>query len=93
MPWLQIVPLCLNTLLPREEVKQIKKTKGNVSLDKSTVKYEFFCSYYPKPGAISFITSGIKISATIKKEKKDLVSEEKISEKNSSDLCLSKSTF
>tara|TARA_B100000287_G_C20553320_1_gene749381 strand:+ start:424 stop:906 length:483 start_codon:yes stop_codon:yes gene_type:complete len=70
---------------PAKEVKQIKKTKGNVNLDKSTVSMNFSVLLL-KPGAISLIIRGIKISTTINKKNKKISNEEKISEKNSSDL-------
>jgi len=70
---------------PANEVKQMKKTKGKASLDRSTVRINLSGSSV-KPGAISFIMKGIKISAIINKIKRKINNEEKIKEKNSSDL-------
>ena len=70
---------------PANEVKQMKKTKGKVSRDRSTVSMNLSGSSL-KPGAISFTMKGIKISAIINKVKRKINNEEKIKEKNSSDL-------
>ena len=70
---------------PANEVKQMKKTKGKVRRDRSTVRINLSGSSV-KPGAISFTMRGIKISAIIKKIKRKINIEEKIKEKNSSDL-------
>tara|TARA_Y200000002_G_C22284897_1_gene497942 strand:+ start:43 stop:531 length:489 start_codon:yes stop_codon:yes gene_type:complete len=70
---------------PASEVKQMKKTKGKVSRDRSTVRINLSGSSL-KPGAISFTMKGIKISAKINKIKRKINNEEKIKEKNSSDL-------
>ena len=70
---------------PANEVKQMKKTKGKVSRDRSTVRINLSGSSL-KPGAISFTMKGIKISAIINKIKRKINNEEKIKEKNSSDL-------
>ena len=72
---------------PANEVKQIKKTKGKVSRDRSTVRINLSGSSL-KPGAISPTMRGIKISAIINKIKRKINNEEKIREKNSSDLFL-----
>ena len=63
----------------------MKKTKGKVSRDRSTVRINLSGSSL-KPGAISFTIKGIKISAIINKVKRKINNEEKIKEKNSSDL-------
>ncbi len=70
---------------PANEVKQMKKTKGKVRRDRSTVRINLSGSSV-KPGAIIFTMRGIKISAIINKIKRKINNEEKIKEKNSSDL-------
>ena len=70
---------------PANEVKQMKKTKGKVRRDRSTVRINLSGSSV-KPGAIIFTMRGIKISAIINKIKRKINIEEKIKEKNSSDL-------
>ena len=70
---------------PARDVKQINKTNGNVNLDRSTVKINF-AELSLKPGAISFIIKGIKISSKIKRIKRKINNDENINEKNSSDL-------
>jgi len=70
---------------PANEVKQMKKTKGKVNRDRSTVRINLSGSSV-KPGAISLTIKGIKISTIINKIKRKISNDEKIKEKNSSDL-------
>ena len=57
----------------------MKKTKGKVNRDRSTVRINLSVSSV-KPGAISFTMKGIKISAIMSKIKRKISNEEKIKE-------------